>query len=89
MLRKLENWTEVSRGYYRYAILPGVAYEIFVEYWGHDTPIETAKASLCLYGEWREKTNKNVTEREWLGKELPIQELLNMAYIDNQENNLN
>jgi hypothetical protein len=28
-----------------------------------------------------------MTEREWLGKELPVKELLEIAYKDDKENN--
>ena len=86
-MKELRNWIEVSKGYYRFVIGANVAYEIFVEYWEHETPIETAKASLCLVGDWYNKDRKSITEREWLGKELPIQELLEIAYKDDKENN--
>lgn len=86
-MKELKNWTEVSKGYYRYAIASNVAYEIFIEYWEHETPIETAKASLCLVGDWHTKDRKSITEREWLVKELPIRELLEFAYKDDKENN--
>lgn len=86
-MKEFKNWTKVSKGYYRYVIASNVAYEIFIEYWGHETPIETAKASLCLIGNWCNKDRKSFTERVWLGKELPIQELLEIAYQDDKENN--
>lgn len=85
-MKDFKNWREISKGYYRYVISSNVAYEIFIEYWLHDTPIETAKASLCLVGDWY--CNKvRTTEREWLAKELPVQELLEIAYKDDKENN--
>ena len=85
-MKDFKNWREISKGYYRYVISSNVAYEIFIEYWDHNTPIETAKASLCLVGDWY--CNKvSTTEREWLGKELPVQELLEIAYKDDKENN--
>lgn len=86
----LKNWTKVSNdwcGIYRYVIAAKVAYEIIVEYHYIDTPIETAKASLYLIGLWYNKENKNILEREKLGESLPIQELLEIAYKDNEENN--
>lgn len=86
-MEELKNWKEISKGYYRYVIASNVAYEIFIEYWEHETPIETAKASLCIVGDWHTKDRKSITNREWLGKELPIQELLKIAYKDNKENN--
>lgn len=85
-MKDFKNWREISKGYYRYVISSNVAYDIFIEYWLHDTPIETAKASLCLVGDWY--CNKvRTTEREWLAKELPVQELLEIAYKDDKENN--
>ena len=38
-------------------------------------------------GDWFNKDRISTTDREWLGKELPIQELLEIAYKDNEENN--
>ena len=81
-MKELKSWKEISKGYYRFVIAANVAYEIIIEYWAHGTPIETAKASLCLVGDWSTKTNLNFTEREWLGKELPICELLEIAEKD-------
>lgn len=101
-MKDFKNWREISKGYYRYVISSNAAYEIFIEYWLHDTPIETAKASLCytktsycLVPDWyRNKVSTTVStterewlEREWLGKELPVQELLEIAYKDDKENN--
>lgn len=86
-MKDFKSWKEVSNGYYRYVIAAKVAYEIFIEYWEHETPIETAQASLCIVGEWYNKDRKSTTEREWLGKELPVQELLEIAYKDDKENN--
>lgn len=86
-MKELNHWKEVSKGYYRYVIAANVAYEIFIEYWDHGTPIETAKASLCLVGEWRKRDGSHTTEREWLGKELPVQELLEIAHNDNEKHN--
>lgn len=84
-MKELKNWNEISKGYYRFVIGSNIAYELFIEYWDHDTPIETAKASLCLFGIW--KGPHTTSEREWLAKELPICELLEIAYKDNEENN--
>jgi hypothetical protein len=79
MIQRIKTWKEVSNGYFRYALSSNVAYEIFIEYWEHGTPIETAKASLCIIGDWYTKDRKSFTEREWLGKELPIQEFPSIA----------
>lgn len=86
-IRNFKNWTKISNGYYRFVIASSVAYEILIEFWYVDSPIETAKASLCIVGEWKNKNAASSLEREWLGKDLPIQELLEIAYNDNEENN--
>lgn len=106
-MKDFKNWRYiVSKGCYRYVISSNVAYEIFIKYWNPDTPIETAKASLCLTKtspclvpnwyltktspclvlNWHSNNKVTMTEREWLGKELPVQELLEIAYKDDKEN---
>lgn len=92
-MKDFKNWMEISKGYYRYVISSNVAYEIFIEYLDHNTPIKPAKASLCfvktslcLVENWY-RNRVSMTEREWLGKELPLQELLDIAYKDNKEKN--
>ena len=86
-MKEIKSWAYISKGYFRFVISSNVAYEILVECWFLGTPIETAKASLCLIGEWRNNDRSVSMEREWLAKELPIQELLEIAYKDNIENN--
>ena len=98
-MKDFKNWRYIfSKGChrycYRYVISSNTAYEIFIEYWDPDTPIETAKASLCrtktsycLVPDWYLNNEVTMTEREWLGKELPVQELLKIAYKDDKENN--
>lgn len=85
-IKTISNWTKISNSQFRYIISSNVAYEILVEFWYDDTPIETAKASLCLTGFWHNKNTSDTVEREWLGKHLPIQELLEIAYEDNKQN---
>lgn len=85
-IKNISNWTKISDSQFRYVIAAKVAYEILVEFWFNDTPIETAKASLCITGYWHNKNTSDSIEREWLGKELPIQELLEIAYEDNKQN---
>ena len=43
--------------------------------------------SLYLVGLWYTKNNEILLEREKLGESLPVQELLQIAYKDNKENN--
>lgn len=86
-MKELKNWTEISKGYFRFVIGANVAYEIIVEFWSKDTPIETARGSLCIVGEWRNKDSSDTIEREWILKEQPIQHLLEAAVKDDSENN--
>ena len=98
-MKDFKNWRYIfSKGChrycYRYVISNNVAYEIFIKYWDPDTPIETAKASLCrtktsycLVPDWYLNNEVTMTEREWLDEELPIPELLEIAYKDDKENN--
>lgn len=84
---KFENWTEVTRGIYRYVIAAKCCYEIHVLYWSDGTDILTAKASLYLVGNWREKNGNSYFERECLLAEQPVFECLEAAIKDNKENN--
>ena len=89
-LLDFNNWTKISNdwcGLYRYVIGAKVAYEIVIECHYTDTPIETAKATLYIVGLWRTNDGGTVLEREKLAESLPIQELLEIANKDNEENN--
>lgn len=45
------------------------------------------KKSQGLVPNWHRNNKVTMTEREWLGEELPIPELLEIAYKDYKENN--
>ena len=49
---KLENWTEITKGLYRYVIAAGCCYEMHIMYHAKDTDILTANASLYIVGDW-------------------------------------
>ena len=49
---KLENWTEVTKGLYRYVIAANCCYEIQIMYHAKDTDILSANASLYVVGDW-------------------------------------
>ena len=49
-MKNLENWTEVTRGLYRYVIAAKVCYELHILHWDFETDILTAKASVYLVG---------------------------------------
>lgn len=44
-----DNWTEVTRGLYRYAIAPYVAYEIHIRCWKHKDDIQKAKCDFYIF----------------------------------------
>ena len=85
-MTELKNWTEVTRGLYRYVIAAKVCYEIHILYHEYGTDILTAKASLFLVGCWRGESG-GYFERECLLAEQPVFECLKMAQKDNEENN--
>ena len=66
-MENINNWTEVSKGFYRYVIGANVAYEIHIIYRNLDEDIYKAKARLYLVGDWYDKNIKeNIFERECL-----------------------
>lgn len=85
-MSELKNWTEVTRGLYRYVVAAKVCYEIHILYHAYGTDILTAKASLYLVGCWNGKSG-GYFERECLLSEQPVFECLKMAQKDNEENN--
>lgn len=87
-MNKLENWTEVTKGLYRYVIAANCAYEIHIVYWDHATDILSANASVFIVGDWRTNDGKNITERECLLRHAPLSACLTTAIKDNKENNM-
>ena len=51
-MRDLKNWTEVTKGLYRYVISDDCCYEIHIMHHAKDTDILTANASLYIVGDW-------------------------------------
>lgn len=49
---KLENWTEIAKGLYRYVVSACCCYEIHIMYHAKDTDILSANASLYIVGDW-------------------------------------
>ena len=48
----LENWTEVTKGLYRYVIAACCCYEIHIMHHTKDTDILSSNASLYIVGDW-------------------------------------
>jgi hypothetical protein len=88
-MKDFKNCREI-KDYYQYLTSNNDTHEIFIEYWDNNIPIETAKTILSLFGDWYRiavSQQSKHNEQEWLGKELPVQELLKIAYKDDKENN--
>lgn len=84
-LENLENWREVTKGLYRYVLAAKVCYEIHILHHAHDTPIDKAKASLFLVGDWR-SDDGGYFQREALLENVSVAECLRGAYKDYREN---
>ena len=83
---KLENWTEVTKGLYRYVIASNACYELHILYHLSGDDILVAKASLFIVGDWKtKKESRWHFERECLLKEQPVFECLKMAEKDYTE----
>lgn len=84
-LENLENWREVTKGLYRYVLAAKACYEIHVLQRAHDTPIDKAKASLFLVGDWI-GNDSGYFQREALIENISVKECLQCAYKDYREN---
>ena len=82
---KLENWTEVTKGLYRYVVSAG-CYEIHIMYHAKETDILTANASLYIVGDWTTSNGHySFFERELLLNG-PLMACLEKAVEDAKEN---
>lgn len=79
---KLENWTKVTNGLYRYVISDGCCYEIYIIHHAKDTDILTANASLYRVSDWI----SNKKDSEFFNRELllngPVMACLEKAAED-------
>ena len=81
-MTNLDNWTEITKGLYRYIIAAKVCYEIHVMKQHKDFNV----ANLYIVGEWRTEDGISF-ERELLLERKPIESCLIAAYEDDNENN--
>ena len=81
---KLENWTEVAKGLYRYVIANCCCYEIHIMYHAKDTDILTANASLYIVGDWRSAENNSKFFKRELLLNGPLAACLEKA-VENEE----
>ena len=84
-MNDLKNWTEVTKGLYRYVISANCCYEIHIMYHAKDTDILTANASLFIAADWY-TTNSDCSffERELLLNG-PLMACLEKAVEDEEE----
>ena len=84
-MNDLENWTEITKGLYRYAISAGVCYEIHIMYHAKDTDILTANASLYIVRDWIHIKNNNKFFERILLLNGPLMACLEKAVEDEEE----
>lgn len=85
MIRELKNWTEITKGLYRYVVAASVCYEIHIMYHAKNTDILTANASLYIVGDWFDReSHTNFFERELLLNG-PVAACLEKAAEDEKE----
>lgn len=82
---KLKNWTEITKGLYRYVISAGVCYEIHIMYHAKDTDILTANASLYIVGDWTSTENNNKFFERKILLNGPLMACLEKAVEDMEE----
>lgn len=82
---KLENWTEVTKGLYRYTVAANCCYEIHVIYHAKDTDILTANASLYIVGDWTSVKDKSIVFERELLLNGPLSACLEKAVEDEKE----
>lgn len=86
-MHELENWTEVTKGLYRYVIGANCCYEIHIMFWDHGTDILSANCKLYIVADWRTHDGfQSYFEREELLTG-PLCACLAAAVEDNKENN--
>lgn len=86
---KLENWTEITKGLYRYVVSSNCCYEIHILYHYKDTDILTANASLYIVADWyTANSNCSFFERKLLLNG-PLAACLEKAVEDEKEEMVN
>lgn len=63
---KLEDWTEVTKGLYRYDVSDDCCYEIHIMHHAKDTDILSANASLFIVADWYTGSDHSFFERRLL-----------------------
>ena len=63
---KLADWTEVTKGLYRYDVSDDCFYEIHIMHHAKDTDILSANASLFIVADWYTNSDHSFFERRLL-----------------------
>lgn len=82
---KLGNWTEITKGLYRYVVAASCCYEIHIMYHAKDTDILTANASLYIVGDWHSAENNSKFFERKLLLNGPLAACLEKAVEDEKE----
>lgn len=83
-MNKLENWTEVTKGLYRYVVAASCCYEIHIMYYAKNTNILTANASLYIVGDWTSADNNSMFFKRELLLNGPLFACLEKAVEDEE-----
>ena len=86
---KFENWTEVTKGLYRYVIAVNCCYEIQIMYHAKDTDILSANASLFIVADWYTNDSDHSFFERRLLLNGPVMECLGKMIEDKKEEMLN
>lgn len=81
---KLEDWTEVTKGLYRYDVSDDCCYEIHIMHHAKDTDILSANASLFIVADWYTNSDHSFFERRLLLNG-PLMACLEKAVKDGKE----
>ena len=66
-ISNLSQWTEITKGIYRYVLAAGACYELIILRHESKQPIEEATATVYITGDWYETVSgKDVFTREVL-----------------------
>ena len=84
-MQYFEQWTEITKGLYRYVVAANVCYEIHIMSWTYHTDLMSANAHLYIVGDWIDD-NGSFFERELLHTG-PLASCLEAAYEDDLKNN--
>ena len=86
---KLEDWTEVTKGLYRYDVSDDCCYEIHIMHHAKDTDILSANASLFIVADWYTNDSDHSFFFFFLLLNGPLMACLEIAVEDEKEEMLN